>query len=140
MKTGEKVMLRNNPIKIARTNAELLNTVYGTNYKSWMRAAYHQSTSKKTMAWMATIDGRVRNGWKNVFNSSYNTIIEEYIGTKVINPPNLYEGTEYTTRAVFQKMRDSSGQYYIFRGMFELSLESNEYKRILVKKSDEWHR
>ena len=137
MKSGDIVKFKDTEKK-ARTNAQVLNIVYGTNYKQWMKAAYHKTTSVGTMAWIAFINGKPRNDWKNTLYQD--RITEEYVGDKKVLPKGIDEGLRYTTRAVFQKLRNKDGQYYVFRGMYKLSKDSNTFYRVLLKVNDEWQR
>ena len=44
----------------AKTNAELLNRLLGTNYKAWMKA--YRFLDNGEMLWMPRLDGVVRSG------------------------------------------------------------------------------
>lgn len=58
---GEKI--------VAKTNAEFLNLLFGTNYKQYMRSIYNLSND--SVVWMIRIDSTERSGFKNYFEDDY---------------------------------------------------------------------
>ncbi len=96
-------------IIVARTHAELLNKVFGTNYDSWMKSTYDYNYN--TTVWMIAIDKEFRSGFCNYFDENNNII--EYSKTK-----NTRSLKDY--RLVFEI--DKSGAYrkYIYHGKYKI--------------------
>ena len=76
---GEKI--------VAKTNAEFLNLLFGTNYKQYMRSIYNLSND--SVVWMIRIDSTERSGFKNYFEDDY---IVEYSSK---NPTRSYKLYRY---------------------------------------------
>ena len=121
----------------ARTHAEFLNTVMGTNYDAWMRCTY--PISDDFVMWFIRLDGRESSmGWTNTLVSQ-DKIVETYTGD-----PNKRIDTHKTTdypkkRAVFNIVNSGGRRKYIFKGVFKFSFkESNNDKRIWYKVSEQY--
>ena len=103
-------------------NADLVNLLFGKNYKEWMKAGYPCSyKGDNANVWMARFDGRVRSGWVNTMPDS-NTIYEKYVWG---NPPydldEVMENSVY--RYTFEKVdRDTK---FIFKGLYKLNREKS---------------
>ena len=118
--------------KFYGTNADLLNelgflTKQGLPFKGWQKSTFELDSN--TFIWLASIDGVVRNGWSNIYQG--NEIIEQ-------NPDNniLTIGLTHSYRVVFDKIKDTYGNVFIFKGLYKLSPESNNQVRILEKISN----
>ena len=105
MKKGEVIY--------ARTHAEFLNKVFGTNYKAWMKCTWKYDYD--TIVWMVRFNEK-DGGWRNTFVSK--TRIQE---------ENLEKGRTNWDRALSDlgKKRivieiDDEGMFrkYIFRGIY----------------------
>lgn len=112
---GDKIM-RSGEIVRVRTNAELLNELFGLNYKAWMKSVYDFDDKR---VWMIHLDNQERNGWKNY--KINNTIIEENLcpddltGLRVdVRPNNL--------RIVFSKHNN----HFVFEGVYMYDKERSE--------------
>lgn len=99
-------MRRGDVIRVS-TNAELLNYVFGTHYKAWMKSVYDYGSS---WVWMIHLDGVVRNGWRNL---KYSDCIKEENLSK--NTYGLRTNVGPLKRIVFSK---HSG-YFVFEGVYE---------------------
>lgn len=100
----------------AKTNAEFLNTIFGTHYKAWMKSAWTYSLD--TIVWMVRIDGKERTGWKNTF-SGKDKIIQEncrHVWDWNNNPVDIHNRYK---RLVFEIVGDGASRKYIFRGVFK---------------------
>lgn len=109
-----------------RRNYELLNYLFQKNYRAWMKCTFHLNYSK--FIWMVTIDGKERNGWIDTWQNG--KIIEQYVDT-YSEPSNLDEGFNAKQRIVFEKCNDAHGNYFIFRGIFQLEKGSSRRHRVL---------
>ena len=120
-------------IVYAKTNAEFLNKVFGTDYKAWMKCIWEYD--KDTMVWMVEFDGKARQGWVNTIVDA-NTVREEYIGA-VADKLVTHTRVKKYRRIVVKKEREY-GRYIIlgtFYYDFKNSIDSN--KRIWIKTADE---
>ena len=115
---GDKIM-RSGEIVRVRTNAELLNELFGQNYKAWMKSVYDFGDKR---VWMIHLDNQERNGWKNY--KINNTIIEENLypddltGLRVdVRPNNL--------RIVFSKHNNC----FVFEGIYKYDKENENIIR-----------
>lgn len=118
------------------TNAELLNDIFGTNYKAWMKCSWKYS--KDTIVWMVHIDGDKRGeGFKNVWENR-DTIIQCYVGkTGTFNGISLQDVYIPDYRLVFEKEGHRNDKKYIFRGLFCYDrINSKPEKLIFHKVSD----
>ena len=113
------------------TNYELLNRLLKTDYEAWMSAEYKLSNG--SFIWMVYLDGKERNGWINVTEGD--NITEKYVGGRPY-PNNIDTGLQNKTRVVFEKVKISNKQCYIFKGIYELQIGKPEL-RLLKKISDE---
>lgn len=118
-KQGDKIMRSGEIIRV-RTNAELLNELFGLNYKAWMKSVYDFDDKR---VWMIHLDNQERNGWKNY--KIKNTIIEENLypddltGLRVdVRPNNL--------RVVFSKHNN----HFVFEGIYMYDKERSDASKI----------
>ena len=101
----------------ARTHAELLNELFGTNYKAWMKCTYRYSYD--SFVWMVRFNEVNKStGWENV------EISPNYIIEKNHNSLLTYDRgsvTEILTddRIVFQIVGDGVFRKYIFKGIYK---------------------
>ena len=103
----------------ARTNAEFLNEVVGTNYKQWYKSGYILTSN--TIIWMPRIDNKKRKGWRNKWLDD-NTILENFEGgdyssdTSVKHPYRIvaeiiddrYCGRKYKICGIFKYIKEES--------------------------------
>jgi len=127
MKTGEFIY--------AKTHAEFLNTLLGTNYKAWMKSTMPLPDGKNI--WMIEL-GRYEStsGWINKLESpdeftethchdeftthhTYVYAIQNYIPL----------GANYVDRAIFEIVKFANKRKYIFRGVFRISKEKSTIKQ-----------
>ena len=112
-------MKSGNVIRV-RTNAELLNELFGTDYKAWMKSIYDYNNKR---VWMIYLDNKVRNDWKNY--KEKDTIIEQNLdsnnfdGLRADTSPN-------TERIVFSK----HANYFVFEGIYAYDKTRSDAKRI----------
>ena len=100
----------------ARTHAQFLNEVVGTNYKQWMKCTY--PLSDYSDIWMIRLTPEsVRNaGWINTLTRD-GTVLEERLIAAVY--PSHKRGLFARTRVVFEIVETYSGREYVFRGIFK---------------------
>ena len=123
MKIGE--------IVYARTHAELLNELLGTNYKSWMKSV--KELPGGSVLWMIQLGNFVSSsGWINKL-VGMNRISERHIEKDyAFERHNTYKGSiidgQYwnsADRVVFDIVKNGSNRIYIFRGVFRLNKEES---------------
>ena len=122
MKIGEYVY--------ARTHAELLNELLGTNYKGWMKD--HIILSDK-MLWMIELGNFVSSsGWINKL-ISFDKVSEKLVDKKYEThttyktSPKIDQMTSWRfyDRVIFDIDKSGSMRKYIFRGIFRLNKEES---------------
>ena len=120
-----------NEIVIARTNAEFLNQVYGTDYESFMRSRW--SYSDDTWVWMVRFDEKIRQGWKNKIVSD-TEIWEEYVWP---DEPTYTNQVERKYRIVVEISKTPSGlrEYHIL-GKYMFDFENSTLKKHILIKAD----
>lgn len=112
MKSGEIVRVK--------TNAQLLNLLFGENYKAWMKSVYDFGNKR---IWMIHIDNKPRNDWKNY--KSGNVIIEENMRPN--DTAGLRSDVRHNTdRIVFSK----HDGYFIFEGQYKYDKEKSKDSEI----------
>ncbi len=111
-----------------RTNAELLNELFGTNHKAFMKCHMFLTQDHKYDLVMLP-EGKIINGWINTFEKSTAIWHEDFVGS-----PNEklheHEGLPSPYRAFFKKCGDGEQRSYVFYGIYELSEESTPNHRI----------
>ena len=131
MKTGEFVY--------ARTHAELLNELLGTNYKAWMKSSIMLPDGKRL--WMIRLENVVSDsGWKNQLVSA-DRIEEKIVGELKFGDQTtvLGSGKYSEDRVVFDLIPFGSHRKYVFRGVFRINLElSSVNKNVWDKILDEY--
>ncbi len=104
-----------------KTNAEFLNTTFGTTYKQWYKSTYN--LDDETTVWMIRIDSKERDGFKNYFEDG--CIIEE-------------SNTEQTRslkpiRMVFQILEENGLKTFVYLGKYKMDNEKSTIdKRVFV--------
>lgn len=123
MKIGEVVY--------ARTHAELLNELLGTNYKAWRKSGIRLPDGR--CLWMIELGNFVStSGWINRL-VGMNKISEKHIGRNFsFEGHNTYKGAIIdrqswgpTERVVFDMDKSGSLRKYVFRGVFRLNKEES---------------
>ena len=131
MKTGEFVY--------ARTHAELLNELLGTNYKAWMKSSIMLPDGKRL--WMIRLENVVSDsGWKNQLVSA-DRIEEKIVGELKFGDQTtvLGSGKYSEDRVDFDLIPFGSHRKYVFRGVFRINLElSSVNKNVWDKILDEY--
>lgn len=128
MKTGDFFM--------ARTHAEFLNKAFGTDYKSWMKAAWNYN--EYYLVWMVKFDGIVRQDWRNVILND-DEILEENVGAEN-NDKNSYLFYRDKFRIAISVQGDSGYRKYVFKGVYRFNKEKSilHHKHYYFKVSDEF--
>lgn len=123
MKIGEVVY--------AKTHAELLNELLGTDYKAWMKSSIKLPDGK--LLWMIELGNFVSaSGWINR-QVGFDKISEKHIGTEFdFDAHNTYKGAiidrqpwNCADRVVFDMIKSGTSRKYVFRGVFRLNKESS---------------
>ncbi|MBE5751642.1 MAG: hypothetical protein E7357_04450 [Clostridiales bacterium] len=112
----------------ARTNAEFLNKEYGTNYKAWYKSRWPYDI--ETWVWMVRIDGKVRDGWRNL-PLKEGGMLEEFVGP---GTPTYFNEKERRYRIIVDIVETSTGREYHIIGKYRYDKErSNEREHVFVK-------
>ena len=109
----------------ARTHAEFINKVFGTNYKAWMKCSYPYSSN--IIVWMVRFDG-VNFDFKNRFVEGEEKIEESYCGKA-----NVLRN--YSARLAVSVEDYGCGRMYVVKGLYkyvpeESSLNILAFRRI----------
>lgn len=142
MKKGEIVK--------ARTHAELLNELFGTNYKQWYKCTYDikkdNNSYKKgnepelptIFVWMVCLNNTKNAGRRNKFEDD-TTIIEQFDKPMTCSEERFNHGLNIKQRLVFEKINTSNGRIYKFHGVYELADTPNDkHTRTLKLIDDEY--
>lgn len=120
----------------ARTHADLLNELFGTNYKAWMKCTYPYSYD--SFVWMVRFNEVNKStGWENV------EISPNYVIEKNHNGILTFEGGSVTEiladkRIVFQIVGDGVFRKYIFKGIYKYdNSKGNPILERYLKKIDD---
>jgi len=119
-----------------KTNVGLLNDVFGTNYKQWMKCTYMYGDYQ---VWMISLDGKVKLDWSNTINQEKTVIIEKLVSTDfTIEKHKIFDPT--IKRIVFDKRK---GEGFEFMGVFEIDLSKSDrnnhwQKRVWNRISDKF--
>ena len=138
MKRGE--------IICAKTHAELLNKVLGTNYKAWMKSSIKLPDGR--LLWMIELGSSISPaGWINKMTSA-NSISEKHVGGNyAFSGHETYVGSRVngiswdpSDRAVFDILKIGSVRKYVFRGVFRINTEkSSLYENVWDLILDEYN-
>ena len=114
----------------AQTNAEFLNSEFGTNYEQWYRSTWEHDYN--TVVWMGFVDGKERDSWINFWSDKDHTVmIEEYNG---VDGAIAERAIKYQFRIVAEKDFSSYTHKYYVRGLFRYDAkESSTYKHVWRK-------
>ena len=114
----------------AQTNAEFLNSEFGTNYEQWYKSTWEYSYN--TVVWMGFVDGKERKNWINYWADKDHTVmIEKYTG---IDRVAADKAIEYSYRIIAEKDFSYYSHKYYVRGLFKYDAkESSTYKHIWRK-------
>ena len=113
--------LKEGDIIYADSHADLLNQVFGTNYKAWMKSVWNYND--ETVVWMVRFN-QERSGWYNSF-----------VSNSRIREENIYRRRYWNNRHIryVDKKRiafeiDDSKAYrkYIFRGVYVYDEETSD--------------
>ncbi len=115
------------------THADLLNalglrTQQGLPFKNFFKGTYE--LDENTYIWIICIDGQERDGFINIYQGR-DGIIEQNVQDKTHTI-----GLTHKYRIVFDKVKGFSGNRFICKGLYKLSPESTNQKRILKKVAD----
>ena len=133
----EKQNVKTGMLFYRRTNAELLNGFFGTNYKQLMKCSYKKlPEGSASLMWFTAFNGDIHSGWRNVLSADGNTIVEDFLGKT--KPSNVEFDPKESTRLVFDKYMDLGRRVYEFLGVFKYDEnESTSYHRVYRKIADE---
>lgn len=111
----------------AQTNAEFLNSEFGTNHGQWYRSTWEYSYN--TVVWMGFVDGKERKNWTNCWADRDRTVmIEEYTGMDRITAD---KAIEHSYRIIAEKDFSAYSHKFYVRGLFKHDeKESSTYKHI----------
>ena len=118
-------------IVFARTNAEFLNQVFGTDYEGFYRSRWPYDDH--TWVWMVRMDGEVRNGWYNREIGS-DEVWEEFVGS---TQPSFRNQKEMPYRIVVKIVDGGSGREYHILGKYRYDFQNSTYKKHIFKKTSE---
>ncbi len=117
-----------------RTNAELLNVLFDTNHKAFMKCHMFLTQDHKYDLVMLR-EGKIIKGWINTFEKSTEIWHEDFVGSPDEKLPE-HEGLPSPYRAFFKKCGDGEQRSYVFYGVYELLDESTPDHRISRKISE----
>lgn len=128
-----KILRAGEVIPNATTNAELLNEVFGTYYKAFMKAAWEYS--QDTTVWMVYINGKSHgDNFINIWLDN-DTVIQTYEGTKHkfggIPLKHVYI-KDY--RLIFEKIDGLKNRRYIFHGLFKYDRGNSTPENLIFKR------
>lgn len=112
----------------ARTNAEFLNEVVGTNYIQWYKSGY--TLSSNTIIWMPRITGKICMGWRNIWLDE-NTILEEFLGGDYRSDPAVKHPYRIVAEIIDDRYR---GRRYKICGIFKYIKEESTSTKHLWKR------
>ncbi|MBR2295851.1 MAG: hypothetical protein IKA43_00415, partial [Clostridia bacterium] len=105
----------------AQTNAEFLNSEFGTNYEKWYKSTWEYDYN--TVVWMGFVDGKERDSWINFWADKDHTVmIEEYNG---VDGAIAERAIKYPFRIVAEKDFSSYTHKYYVRGLFRYDAKSS---------------
>ena len=114
----------------AQTNAEFLNSEFGTNYEQWYRSTWEYSCN--TVVWMGVVNGTENNNWANHWlDKDHSVMIEEYNG---VDGAIAEMAIKYPFRIVAEKDFSSYTHKYYVRGLFRYDAKSSTtYQHVWCK-------
>ena len=115
----------------ARTHADFLNQVFGTNYKQYMRGRWKYNDS--TWVWMVYMDGKVRNDWRNRIVSN-----DEIWEERVCGDTDYHGEPEKPYRIVVRIVDTSRGREYHILGLYKFDFESCTSQKNVLRKIGEF--
>ena len=140
--TNNKSCIKTGMAIRARTNAEFLNKMFGTNYKQWYKSTYKHNG---VWVWMVEFNGlhhcnvscTYKEEWENRIISA-NKIFEYYHGTSFIRERKVIGVLEPHLRLAVERKGHGNDRVYIIHGLFAPNYEECEFprKRIYKKVSD----
>lgn len=111
----------------ARTNADFLNQVFGTNYRAWMKSRWEYD--EDTWVWMVRFDQKLRIGWANRIISD-KEIWETYIGAE----PPTYVRDKKKYRIVVATKDTAFGREYQILGLYQFdNTQSGLGRHVFIK-------
>lgn len=136
-KKMEKQNVKTGMLFYRRTNAELINGFFETNYKQWMKCSYPlPEGGLASLMWFTAFNGDIHSGWRNVLSADGNTIVEDFLGST--KPSNVEFDPKDSIRLVLDKYKDLGRRVYEFLGVFKYDeTESTSYHRVYRKIADE---
>lgn len=129
--------MKSGDIFYARTHAELLNQILGTDYKQYMKCAYNLSDD--TVIWMIRLDGHEsKAGWTNILRAD--GIYEVYTGDPC-SRLDAHKTPNYPKKRLVFDIVESAyqGRRYIFRGIYKFDdIAGDNDRRVWRKISDKY--
>ena len=102
----------------AKTHAEFLNKVFGTNYKAWMKCVWRYKNDPSWIVWMVRFN-KEDGGWRNTF------VADSRIKQENLNGATIYDGMPIDLavlgdkkRIVIQIVDGDFSRKYIFKGKY----------------------
>lgn len=114
----------------SQTNAEFLNTQFGTKYEKWYKSTWEYSYN--IVVWMGFVDGKERENWINYWtDKSCSIMIEKYNG---IDGSIASRAINHPYRIIVEKDFSSSRHEYSVHGLFKHDEnDSTIYKHVWRK-------
>ena len=124
----------------AQTNAEFLNSKFGTDFKGFYKSGFPLSSN--TLVWMIKIDGTVNLDWQNNWvkeingkfeivtgspHNKFDTILEQYFGNDNVDVKHEY-------RIVAEKDFSKPVHKYFVHGRFKLDKSASTSKTHVWRK------
>ena len=120
----------------AKTHAEFLNTVFGTDYKQWMKTVWPYHSNTDFTVWMVRFYGE-KGGWKNRVLENGNVIREEYFANDLHALPLLARNVMGRRRIVVSIEDRFLSRTYTVLGVYDLvEAESTNLNRIYRRLPD----
>ena len=122
--------MKSNDVINVKTNSELLNELFGTDYTSWMKSYYD---TEKNRIWMIRLDNQTRNNWRNY--ESGDTIVEENLDRRDTS------GVRTDIRPDAERIVFSNENgFFVFKGIYKYDKERSRCDgvRYWLKVSDEF--
>lgn len=112
----------------ARTHAEFLNSMFGTELKAYYRCIY--CLNETDYVWMINLSLKTSKfGWRNYISKTDDpnigfVIKEEYVGNPLTKIPSHNYDAKNQYRYIFDIKEDFNGRYYEYKGLFRCSNDS----------------
>ncbi len=136
------MIIKTNDVFFERTNAKLINRLFGKNYAGWQSCiwprGFDAAISDNYFLWMVRFNVKNIKGWRNTFigdmiKEEQLYEIDEYDGYPIDGHPSLKKD-----RLVMFIEDTRKGRKYIFKGVYRYNKKlSTKYCHYYDKVSDE---